>query len=101
MTETDASDIQTGKAYRIRSNHNINHDRPRSIFVKFTTLKQKELIITACKQTKPVNYYINDDYSTRVLQRRKELLPELKKARSDGKIAYFSLDRLVVRERNN
>ena len=35
----------------------------------------------------------------RVVNRRKELLPEMRAAREIGKIAYNSLDKLVIKDR--
>ena len=42
---------------------------------------------------------MNEDLSHRVMQRRKELMPKLREARSNGKIAYLVYDRLVVKDR--
>ena len=39
-------------------------------------------------------------YSQRIMARRKELLPKMMKAREEGKIAYLSFDKLVVRDRD-
>ena len=44
---------------------------------------------------------MNEDYSQRVVARRKELLPKIMKAREEGKIAYLTFDKLVVRERHD
>ena len=33
------------------------------------------------------------------MQRRKELMPKLREARANGKIAYLVYDRLVVKDR--
>ena len=38
------------------------------------------------------------DFSQRILNRRDEQKDDLKKAREDGKIAYFVMDRLIIRE---
>ena len=40
-----------------------------------------------------------DDYSQRVVTRRKELLPKMREARENGKIAYLSFDKLVVKDK--
>ena len=44
---------------------------------------------------------MNEGYSQRVMARRKELLPKMTKAREEGKIAYFTFDKLVVGERHD
>ena len=43
--------------------------------------------------------YINEDLSQRVMARRRELMPRLREAREQGKIAYLTYDKLVVRDR--
>mgnify|MGYP001796040375 CR=1 FL=1 len=40
---------------------------------------------------------IREDFSERVNAKRKELLPKLQEARKEGKIAYLSYDKLVIR----
>ena len=44
---------------------------------------------------------MNEDCSRRVMARRKELLPKMMKAQEEGKIAYLTFDKLVVRERRD
>ena len=41
-------------------------------------------------------FFFNEDFSQRVISRRKELLQDMREARERGKIAYLSLDKLVV-----
>ena len=48
---------------------------------------------------KPRGVYVNDDYSQRVITRRKELLPQMREARERGKVAYLSFDKLVVKDK--
>ena len=45
---------------------------------------------------KPRGTYLNEDYSQRVVARRKELIPAMKDARERGKIAYLSFDKLEI-----
>ena len=42
---------------------------------------------------------MNDDYSQRVITRRKELIPQMREARERGKVAYLSFDKLVVKDK--
>ncbi|KAK4307938.1 hypothetical protein Pmani_020330 [Petrolisthes manimaculis] len=48
---------------------------------------------------KNTNIYINEDLCESLVTARKIQLSELKKARADGKIAYISHTKLVIRER--
>ena len=53
------------------------------------------------KKNRPRGIYVNEDYSQRVMARRKELLPKMMKAQEEGKIAYLTFDKLVARERHD
>ena len=91
--------------------HALNIERPhrtgrpgtraRTIVVKFNSYKDRELVLQAAKKNRPRGIYVNEDYSQRVMARRKELLPKMMKAREEGKIAYLTFDKLVVRERHD
>jgi len=43
--------------------------------------------------------FVNEDLSAETLQRRKDQLPKLKQANQAGKIAYFVLDKLIIKDR--
>ena len=58
-----------------------------------------DAIIRAARTVKPRGVFVNEDYSQRVVSRRKELLPKMREARENGKIAYLSFDRLVVKDK--
>ena len=51
------------------------------------------------KNLKGSNLYVNDDVSERVMAKRREQMANLKQARIDGKIAYFILDKLIIKDR--
>ena len=53
----------------------------------------------AARKEKPRGVYINEDLSQRVMARRRELMQRLREAREQGKIAYLSYSKLVVRDR--
>ena len=73
--------------------------RERTIVVKFGSFKDRDTIIRAARTVKPKGYFFNEDFSQRVITRRKELLPDMREARERGKIAYLSFDKLVVKDR--
>ena len=74
--------------------------RDRAIVIKFTSFKDRDTVLRAARTTRPRDIYVNEDYSQRVMTRRKELLPEMRAARERGKIAYISFDKLVVKDRH-
>ena len=73
--------------------------RDRTIVVKLSSFKERDAIIQAARAVKPRGLYVNEDYSQRVITRRKELLPAMREASERGKIAYLSFDKLVVKDR--
>lgn len=71
----------------------------RSIVVRFSHFKRRDEVLKAARNVKPEGVTVNEDFSKRIMDRRKALIPRLKEARSAGKIAYLSYDKLVVREK--
>ena len=76
-----------------------NAERDRTVVVKFTHFKDRYSVLQAARANRPRGVFVNEDFSMRVVSRRKELIPEMKEARDRGKIAYLSYDRLVVKDR--
>lgn len=79
-----------------RTGKYLANGRPRSVVVKLLRFKDKTEILRQAKQLKGTNLFINEDYSEKVRQKRKELLPELRAARKQGNIAYLKYDQLIV-----
>lgn len=50
---------------------------------------------------KPPGIFINEDLAEETIKKREELLPKLIEARNQGKLAYFSLDKLIVKDRGD
>ena len=48
---------------------------------------------------KPHGIHIYEDLAKETMAKRKELLPKLKRAKEEGKIAYFSYDKLIIKDR--
>ena len=51
------------------------------------------------RRKKPTDLYISEDLSPATLQKREPQIPKLKAAKQVGKIAYFVLDRFVIRDK--
>ena len=71
--------------------------KPRTIVAKFLSFKDREMILKSKRNLKGSRVSIREDFSERVNAKRKELLPKLQEARKEGKIAYLSYDKLVIR----
>ena len=66
----------------------------QTVVVKFTNFKDRDTVIQAARANRPHGVFVNEDFSMRVVSRRKELIPEMKEARDRGKIAYLSYDKV-------
>ena len=73
--------------------------RPRTIVCKLRDFKQKEQILKMTRRIKPVGLYLNEDLAKETLDKREEQRPKLEEAKRNGKIAYFVLDKLIVKDR--
>ena len=69
---------------------------PTPIVAKFTSWKQKEAILKVARKIKPKGVKLYQDLSSRTLERRAELIPELLRIRKQGKTAFLVLDKLVA-----
>ena len=73
--------------------------KPRTIVCKLYNWKEREAILKAAIRVKPHGIHIYEDLAEETMAKRRELLPKLKRAKEEGKIAYFSYDKLVIKER--
>lgn len=82
--------------------HRVGPVKPqtiRPIVVKFNQFKVRDQVLHNGNKLKGSKIFVNEDLSERVMERRREQLQLLKDARSQGKLAYFSLDKLIIKER--
>ena len=71
--------------------------RPRTFVCRLKNWKQKENILKTARKVEPRGVYVNEDLAFDTLQKRKAQMPiEEKRA---GKIAYFILDKLILRNK--
>ena len=88
--------IEVERAHRVGKK---SEGRPRPIVVKFLRYQDREKILRNSKKLKNTNIYINEDLCEASIAKRKSLLPQLRAAREQGKIAFFSHTKLVIRDR--
>lgn len=72
----------------------------RPINVTLTTYGKKIAILKNKNKLENTKVYIKEDFSPKVLEVRKSLQEQLKKERSEGKIAYLRHDKIVIRGLN-
>ena len=56
-------------------------------------------MIRKASKVKPECLYVSEELAPETLLKRESQTPKLKAAKEAGKIAYFILDRLVIREK--
>ena len=49
------------------------------------------------RRVKPPGLFINEDLAEETMKRRKEQMPKLRETKEQGKIAYFIMDKLVIK----
>ena len=75
--------------------------KPRTVVSNFTSYKAKESILKAARRMKQEGIQIFEDLAEETMEKRRAQLPQVRKAKAQGKIAYFSLDRLIIKDRTN
>ncbi|XP_052233227.1 uncharacterized protein LOC127846089 [Dreissena polymorpha] len=70
--------------------------KARSIIIKFAFLKDKESVRREWKQLTGTNYNVWEQFPPEVVAKRRQLLPKMKEARSNGKRSWISYDTLYV-----
>lgn len=85
---------EVNKMYRLGK---INkHDKPRPILLSLVSAWKKSEIMANKKNLKDL--YVKDDFSKEVMEKRKELFPQLEEERKKGNIAYLKYDKLIIKE---
>lgn len=99
-----SEDFQLERCHRVGNANKANsqqrnggRNRTGPIVAKFLKWKEKESVLGLARTKKPEGIRLVQDLSGKTLARRKEKIPQLVEARAKGKIAYFVMDRLVIR----
>lgn len=99
LSQQEAESIKIERAHRTgRARTNANGSSGRSVIAKFSSFKDRSRILKRARERKPVGFYVNEDFSKKVHDKRRSLVPEMIRQRQAGKTAYLSFDTLVVRE---
>lgn len=68
----------------------------RQIIAKFTLFKDREAVRKERKNLKDTNFFISEQFPKAIVERRKKLLPKLKKAKEENHDAWISYDTLYI-----
>ena len=86
---------RVSKSSRRPASAQSSANRPRTIVCRLRDWKVRETILKSARRIKP------DNISPVTLEKRESQRPKLEAAKRTGKIAYFVLDKLVIRDRPN
>ena len=97
-------DIEIERCHRVNRRNNSYRkpnqvDQPRPIVAKFSKWKDKERVLSTARQLRPEGVRFLADLSRRTLDKREAQVPMLLDARKKGKVAYFVLDKLVIKDK--
>ena len=95
-------DVDIERAHRVerrKPSKRQNTNQPRTIVCRLRDWKQREAVVRKARKVKPEGLYVSEDLAPETLLKREAQIPKLKAAKESGKIAYFILDRLVIREK--
>lgn len=92
---------RVGKSSRRPASAQSSANRPRTIVCRLRDWKVRETILKSARRIKPDNIFVKEDLSPVTLEKRESQRPKLEAAKRAGKIAYFVLDKLVIRDRPN
>lgn len=87
----DMENVELDRVHRIPSARS-----PQPIIARFASYKQKQHTVSECRKKKHPTVRVSEDYTRRVRDVRKKLIPFLDKFRQEGKRATLVYDHLLV-----
>ena len=96
MKKEEVDGVRFERAHRVGAK---KRDRARPIIAKLASFKDKEKIKGQKRMLAGSSYGVNDQYPAIIGERRKLLLPVMKKARQEGKKAVLAVDRMYIHGR--
>ena len=87
------------RAHRIGKN--VSRSKLCTIIAKFSNFKTCSEIMKEKKRLMGSKIYVREDFSDKIMAKRRELLPKMHEARRNGLTAYIRYDKLVTRLKVN
>ena len=100
-----SEDFEIARCHRVnshtrRSNYRSGQaEEPRPIVATFLKWKEKEIVLKKAREIKPQGVRFLADLSSRTIQKRSDQVPKLLEARRQGKVAFFVLDKLIIKDK--
>ena len=79
-----------------RIGKNVSRSQPRAIIAKFSNFKTCSEIIKEKKRLMGSKIYVREDFSDKIMAKRRDLLPKMHEARRNELTAYIRYDKLVT-----
>ena len=73
--------------------------KPRTVLCKFYNWKEREAALKAARRIKPHGIHIYEDLPEETMAKQRKLFPKLKQAKEEDKIAYFSYNKLIIKDK--
>ena len=89
----NARDIQFHRVHRVGR---FNRNKTRPIVAKFAFYPDHERVRGAAKNLEGTSYSIGQQFPKEIQDRRRRLVPIMKKAKEEGKQAFISVDKLYI-----
>jgi len=96
MEQAEVTALEIERAHRTGPR---KEGKPRTVVVRLSRFKDRENILRKVREVKPRGLFINEDFSQAVQDRRRQLVTKMKEHRAQGKIAYLSFDKLIVKDK--
>ncbi|KAK3884929.1 hypothetical protein Pcinc_010772 [Petrolisthes cinctipes] len=79
----------------------VSPSRPRIVTARFEKFHEREAVMRNARKLKGSNIYIDEDLCQTSQEIRKSQIPLMKKARAEGKIAFFKHTRLIIKDKSD
>lgn len=97
----DLGMVQLERAHRVGPKPDPERNRPRTIIARFAKFDDRQQALRNSAKLRNTNIYINEDLCESSMQARRAQIPDLRRAKAEGKIAFFSHTRLIIRDRRD
>ena len=92
--------LRRNSAHRV-GKRKPGNSKPRSIVAKFLNFKDHQVVLKSAKNLRGHNIWVQEDYSDRVNEIRRQLVPRMKAEREAGKRAFIRFNKLVIYDDHN
>jgi len=96
LAKEKVDELRFERVHRTGGFSNAPTSKPRSIVAKFTYFQDRETVRRASPALKNTGFYINEQFPKDVVEKRKALQPQLRRAREAGKRAWIRYDTLYI-----